>query len=240
MATSTSCRAVRLAVTVALLTLVASGCGGGTKTNAARTGATQTTSATTGAIKPNGLEKKPPAQVAQAAAAALKAAKSVHITWTWRSEGKAMRVETRVRGGSYAGIYEEGDARFEVIGIGNDTYFRANERGYKLAGVPGLLGRLAAGQWTKSPSKEANWEEQFSLATFADLLPAGNPPFEPTVEQATLDGDKVVVVAAQDGSKLHVANTGPAYPRRFDSNGADLARIDFTEYGVDFHITAPS
>ena len=85
-----------------------------------------------------------------------------------------------------------------------------------------------------------SWEKQFSLATYADALPTGNPPFEPTVEQATLDGDKVVVVSAQDGSKLYVANTGPAYPRRSESNGADLGRIDFTEYGVDFHITAPS
>jgi hypothetical protein len=43
----------------------------------------------------------------------------------------------------------------------------------------------------------------------------------------------------QDGSRLYVANTGPAYPIRGESKGANEGRIDFSEYGVDFQITAP-
>jgi len=62
---------------------------------------------------------------------------------------------------------------------------------------------------------------------------------ETEVEQTELDGRRVVVISMQDGSRLYVANTGPAYPIRGELKGADEARVDFSEYGVDFEITAP-
>lgn len=40
--------------------------------------------------------------------------------------------------------------------------------------------------------------------------------------------------------KLYVANTGPPYPLHADKKGNDAGRIDLSEYGADFHITAPS
>jgi hypothetical protein len=55
---------------------------------------------------------------------------------------------------------------------------------------------------------------------------------------ATLAGHKVVVVTYPDGSKLYVANTGPAYPLRFTDTGAVGSR-EFSEYGAAIHITAP-
>ena len=57
--------------------------------------------------------------------------------------------------------------------------------------------------------------------------------------QATLDGKQVVVVSLQDGSKLYVANTSVPYPLRGDFMGRAGGRIDFTQYGADFRITAP-
>jgi hypothetical protein len=63
---------------------------------------------------------------------------------------------------------------------------------------------------------------------------------EPKVRQATLEGRKVVVIGWRDGSKLYVANTGPAYPLRAElTKGPNVFRIDFTEYGARFNITAP-
>ena len=47
------------------------------------------------------------------------------------------------------------------------------------------------------------------------------------------------VISEKDGSKLYVANTGPACPLRAENKGKDAGRFDFTEYGTDFHITPP-
>jgi hypothetical protein len=63
---------------------------------------------------------------------------------------------------------------------------------------------------------------------------------ESKVEQTMLDGKNVVVLGQQDGSKLTVANTGPAYPIRLDDKKPTGWQIDFTEHGVDFGVTAPS
>jgi hypothetical protein len=239
MPAATSRRVVCLAVLLTLVALATSGCGGGTKSNGATTGGTQTNSATTSGTQTNGLENKSAAQVQQDAAAALKAAKSVHAAGTGTSEGQAVRVDLRIQGGSLAGTIEQGGGRFEFISIGNDTYFRADEGGMKLMGVPPAIQRLAAGRWAKLSSKQMNFQE-FSLDSLAAELTNNTSTLASTVEQATLDGNKVVVVSQQDGSKLYVANTGPAYPLRTDSTGTDPGRLDFTEYGVDFHITAPS
>jgi hypothetical protein len=48
-----------------------------------------------------------------------------------------------------------------------------------------------------------------------------------------------VVVTYPDGSRLYVASTGPAYPVRLDATGNGGGRRDFSQYGTQFHITAP-
>jgi hypothetical protein len=51
----------------------------------------------------------------------------------------------------------------------------------------------------------------------------------------------VVVVSWPDGSKVQVANTGPAYPLRAVLKGySDLIRMVFSEYNVPFDVAAPS
>jgi hypothetical protein len=43
----------------------------------------------------------------------------------------------------------------------------------------------------------------------------------------------------QTGGELYIANTGPAYPLRVDEKGKTPQRLDFTDYGANFHIIAP-
>lgn len=38
---------------------------------------------------------------------------------------------------------------------------------------------------------------------------------------------------------MYIADTGPAYPLRLDFTGPNPQRLDFTNYGARFHITAP-
>jgi len=203
----------------ALVTIVASACGGAT--TAART--------TT-----NGLEKKSPADVLQEASAALKAAKSVHIVVT----NAGGHLDLRMEDGSSTGTFTRAGAQARVTIIGRDGYAKADDQaGMKMIGVPKPVQRRAAGRWLKVPTQGFTG---FTIAEFASALTTYFGPVEPKVRQATLNGRKVVVVSWRNGSKLHIANTGPAYPFRAEFKGQHPGLIEFSEYGAPLHITAPS
>ena len=166
---------------------------------------------------PSGLEKKSPAGVLQAAAAALRAAKSVHIV----GSDPPGHFNYRIQGSSTIGTITlpRGQTRFRVIG----------RYGY----VKTDLGH-DAGRWLKYPSQAF---EEFTIAQWASF--SGNGPLEPKVQQATINGRKVVVVNWRNGSKLYVANTGPAYPLREEFNGNYPVQMAFSEYNVPLDIAAP-
>jgi hypothetical protein len=73
-----------------------------------------------------------------------------------------------------------------------------------------------AGRWLKYPLQPF---KQFTLAGFASNPFSGYGPLEPKVQQATVNGRKVVVVSWRNGSKVQVANTGSACPHRADFKG---------------------
>lgn len=214
---------IAAAVVVPFAALAVGGCGG------------TTTAADSVA---NGLETKTPAQVVHDAAAALAAAKSVQIVLT---RGPS-QVDLRVQGGSRTLTFtDRGAAKFEVMVIGKNVYAKFLDQ----AALNTLLGALPPrmhifGQWLRVAPKRLNLGglEGFSPASLAGGL-TRHGPLEPAVRQATLSGRKVVVVTDQrNGAKLYVANTGPAYPLLI--TGFHGQRIGFSDYGANFHITAPS
>jgi hypothetical protein len=130
-------------------------------------------------------------------------------------------------------------AHVEITRVGDVTYVKADERALEGLGIPPEMQRLGADRWLKLGPQEASGLEGFSLDSFAQQLTMNESPLETEVEQTELDGRRVVVISKQDGSKLYIANTGPAYPLRGELKGANAGRIDFSEYDVDFQITAP-
>ena len=214
---------ITAAVVFPFAALAASGCGGGTTA--------------TGGVA-NGLETKTPAQVVHDAAAALAAAKSVQIVLT---RGPS-QVDLRAQSGSRTLTFtDRGVAKFEVMFIGKNVYAKFLDQ----AALNMLLGALPPlkhlfGQWVRVSPKRLNLGglEGFSPASLAGGL-AHHGPLEPAFRQATLSGRKVVVVTSQrNGAKLYVASTGPAYPILI--TGFHGQRIGFSDYGANFHITAPS
>ena len=203
----------------ALVTIVASACGAATTTTGPAT---------------NGLEKKSPADVLQEASAALKAAKSVHIVVT-NADG---HLDLRMEDGSSTGTFTRAGAQARVTIIGRDGYIKTDQAGLKLIGAPLPVQRHDAGRWLKVPASDFTG---FTLAELASELTKYYGPLEPKVRQATLSGRKVVVVSWRDGSKLHVANTGPAYPLRMEfKKGSNAGLYELSEYGAPLHITAPN
>jgi hypothetical protein len=204
----------------ALVTVAASACG---------------SAATSAGATTNGLEKKPAAEVLRQATAALKAAKSVHVVATSPGSG---HVDVHMQSGSSTGTLTlGGGAQAKFMIIGSADYANADQAGLKQMGAPQQVQRHDAGRWLKVPAQSFTG---LTLAALASQLTQVHGPLEPKVRQATLNGRKVVVVSWRNGSKLYVANTGPAYPLRAEYTGQNAARVEFTEYGAPLHITAPS
>ena len=205
----------------ALVALALIGCGGGD----ART---------------NGLERMSAADVQQKAAAALRSATSVHVHGTGVVDGSAHQIDMRIEGASGTGTLMLDGTRLDITKVGNVTWIKASRRALKALGVPPALRRAGAGRWLELDPERVTSLEGFSVKDLAAQLTSYESPLKAGVGQATLDGRKVVVVSKQDGSRLFVANTGVAYPLHGDSTRSDGSwRLDFTEYGADFRITAP-
>jgi hypothetical protein len=218
-------RLVRWIVAVLAVVPVAAACGGGT------TGGTAGSST-------NGLEGKTPAQVQQAAMDAFKSAGSVHVTGkATDGSGKPVEVDFRIQGTSTVGSMVNSGARVDVTVIGDTTYLKADQAGWQALTDDPAAGAVLAGKWVKMPPDKPGQENPFTAAAITDDMTKNVGGLRPGVEQTTFNGTQVVVITDENGDKLYVANTGEPRPLRFSSvtNGD----IDLTEYGTDFHITAP-
>jgi len=220
------------AAMAAIVTVAASACGG----PATATGppANGTTGACGGAATPagppanaatgttNGLENKSAVQVLRAADAAFWAAQSVRIM---RSAPGQEPSDYRVGRNSAIATITDTRTRHEWIRI-------VGRYGYKKTDYGPYAGR-----WLRSP---AGAFPGFTLADHRyDGLTDDRRYCEAKAQQATVNGKKVMVVSWPDGSKLQIANTGPAYPLRADFKGHPADWMVYSEYNVAFNVTAP-
>jgi hypothetical protein len=189
--------------------------------------------------KTNGLEKLSGGQVQRKAAAALGSAKSAHVKGTGVFGGYPVQFDQRISGTSTSGALAADGVRVEITKIGESTYVKGSGPALRKLGASAAAARVGANRWLKLGPKQVTLWEGFSLEELADQLVHDDSPVDPRVTQAKLDGRRVVVLTQRNGSKLYVANSGRAYPVRGEYKGPAPARIDFTEYGTDFRITAP-
>ena len=239
--TSTRRRPVRLAAAIALVIAAGTGCTGGARTNGtppegARASGPQTTSG----ARTNGLEHRSAAQVRKEVGAALRTAKSVHVTVAGSNSGQLPQLDLRIQGSSSTGAMGLGGVQYQITTIDGGTYVNGDQRVWEAFGLPAAVQRRLAGRWVKVRPQQFASLEAFSLDSLAAGLTRNDSRLAAKVEQATLDGRKVLVLRKRDGSRIYVANTGPAYPLRTEGKGPSAVRVDFTEYGVDFQITTPS
>ena len=135
--------AARLAVVVALVALVASGCGGGAKTSDPQANPTQT----------KGLERQSPAQVQPGCRRDPQGRQSVHVTGTAINNGKPVRVDLRIQSNASSGTMELHGVKLEFITTGHHLpQGRPADLGD--AGCPRWLGRLAD-RWVKTGPRRA-------------------------------------------------------------------------------------
>ncbi len=224
-------RAACLVASVGLVALVAAGCGGQADIPGGQIAAGKTTPET------NGLERQSAAEVRQAAAVALKAARSVQMTMTGRQAGQPLRFEVRSQGESSMGTMEFEGLRFEGILIGHTSYLKGDRSSWMKTGAPRPLVQLLAGHWVTGAEDMVKLDG-FTRDEMAAALTESNVSLKPRVEQTTLDGQKAVVISYGNGTKIYVANTGRPYPLRFE---LPLSfRVVFTDYEANFRIAKPA
>lgn len=189
-----------------------------------------------GGEETNGLEREPAAEVQQAAAAALRDARTVHVTGLHLGADHAVLADARVRDKLSSVTATAANTRFEIIKDGNDVYVKGDQAAWQALQAPPPVEGFA-GHWVRLRSGQVK-VDLVSLDALVSLVTDTAWRLVPKVEQMTLDGTKVVTLSRPDGSKLYVANTGPAYPMRIEdkSNGS---QIEFREPGVDFHVDVP-
>lgn len=192
-----------------------------------------------GTADSDGLQKLPAAQVQQRAAKALASAGSVRVKGSGLLDGAPVKIDLRFEGSSAAGTVVTGGVRIAITRIGDRFYLKADEAALKQLGASSIARRVGAGRWLKLGRQQVSTLDELSLAKLAGQLTANDSPLEDDVAQATVNGKKVVVLSRKNGAKLYVANTGAAYPVRGETTGRDAGRLEFTDYGARFHITAP-
>src|ERR687898_3102134 len=164
-------RDAHIVAVAALVTLVLTGCGGGTSTN--------------------GLEDKSPARIQEEAAAAITGAKGVHVMGTSITDGTPAQVDLRIQNGSSSGTITLKGAQFEITRVGEVIYVKADEAALESLGVPPEMHRLGADRWLKLAPQEASGLEGLSLDSFAQQVTMNENPLETEIEQTELDGRRV-------------------------------------------------
>jgi hypothetical protein len=230
----------RLAAGAAVIALMAGACGStGMKSSATKT-ATARASASATAVQPstNGLEKMSATTVTHAAIGMLSQASSVRVQGTMIGGVPAETFDLRYEGTSVSGSYVDKNSTYEYIAVGKHSYLKTDAAGWTAMGNTRDVAEMMAGHWQRTGSAPSG-NEWPSRAIFVGELGMREAAPDATVAQTVLDGHRVVVVTYDDGSKLYVANKGPAYPVRFDATGDGGGRRVFSQYGTQFHIAAP-
>ncbi len=188
----------------------------------------------------NGVEKQSATDALATTRQALRDAKTARISGTVSSGGQTIRFDVSLTGNDSKGTLTISNNDVQLIKIGQTVFIKGDQDFLKkYAGNNTAVLDKLNGKWLKTNSTSDF--DLFTLDGFAGLLKGGtgSNAVNPTVTQDTLNGQKVAVVTQKDGSKLDIANTGPAVPLLLASKGSDGGTVTFANYNKPVSITAP-
>jgi hypothetical protein len=164
----------------------------------------------------NGETRKTGLQVAKDAAAAINSSGAVHLSGSVPDaaantpESVDMQLQTEGTSGSFAAS----GVTVNITRVNGITYVKAPASFYVSGGITAANAEKVANRWLKLPS-DSSLNKSYR---FADLVTSFTTQESGTiigkVTQGQVNGQKVVIVAETDGSKLYVAATGTPYPLR--------------------------
>ena len=184
------------------------------------------------------LDGKTGPEVAGMAADALEEAGSVHVEGTIEQDGQEGELDLQLQGEDAAGTLTIDGVAIELVTAGGEQFIKAPEEFWASSGLPEEVGAELGGQWVSLPSEGADFAE-FSLPSIIEELRNPSSDVVDDVTEDEIDGEDVVVVEQEDGSKLYVSADEPTYPLRLTSEGDEAGTLDLDEFGEDQDITAP-
>ena len=185
------------------------------------------------------LEGKTGPEVAEAAAAALEEAGSVHATGTVNQDGEEGEIDLHLQGDDATGTLTLGGREVELISIGGEVFMKGEPEFWTSFGLPEQAASGLGGQWIVLPSEAGSGFSEFSLQGFVDeLRNPGEGEIKDDVTEGEVDGEDVVVVEQEDGSTLKVADDDPSYPLEIVSE--DDGTVRFSRFGEEEDISAPA
>lgn len=241
-------RAVRrgtLIATGAAVAVLAAGCGGGSTTTS--TASTATTAGTSSS--PSALAGLTADQVLAKARAAVAVARSVHIVGEVVQAAGPTRFDLKLTGGPGAiGSIEIAGGRVEIVRIGGDIYFKADEKTLAsgLGGTSAEIAKLVAGRFIKGPLTD---QRLASFAHLTNLKDFTTNVLEPSgaisrVAGKPIDGVRTVGLLndnAARGGTLYIADEGDPFPLLIEAlaGRSDTGTLRMKDWNAVVTVTPP-
>ena len=186
------------------------------------------------------MDGKSGQEVADAAADALEEAGAVTVAGTVAQDGEEGEIDLHLQGADAIGTINFGGSEIEFLNVGGTAYMKAPPGFWGSFGLPEDIAAQFEGKWVTVPSDAASQFEQFSLDGFIEALRDPDGEVKEEVKEDELDGDPVVIVEQEDGSRLTVANDDPSYPLELTNEGDDAGSVIFSRFGEEEEIEAPT
>ncbi|MGY1742325.1 MULTISPECIES: hypothetical protein [unclassified Blastococcus] len=178
-------------------------------------------------------------EVAAAAADALEEAGSVHVEGSVSQDGGEVSIDLQLQGDDAAGTVAMNGVEVELIAVDGAQYVRTGADFWASSGVPQEVAATLDGQWVALPADASSDFSDLTLAGIVDGLRDPGSPIRDEVGEDEIDGQDVLVVEQEDGSRLFVSADDPAYPLRLTNEGEQGGSMDLGDFGEEQDITAP-
>ncbi|MFQ1002215.1 hypothetical protein [Modestobacter sp. SSW1-42] len=186
-------------------------------------------------------ESRTGAQVAAAAADALEAAGSVHVSGTTGTGAEQQTLDLQLQGADVSGTITAGGQTVQLLTVGGTSWFQGGADFWAGFGAPAEQAGELAGRWVVVPPEQAAALDQLTLAgVAAELRDPSDGVLEDAVTTEQLDGAEVRVVTQADGSALYVAAADPQVPLQIVDSGTDAGTLTFDRHGETTAITPPA
>lgn len=195
---------------------------------------------TTPAATDNGVSALSAQEILAKAVQAAEDARSFRMNGQISSEGETFKLDLLISGDNGSGSIELDGLTIEVLKVGADIYFKADQRFWETFGGDnaGAIYQLLKDKWVKAPAGEsfsqfgAFFDSSEFLQTAGSLTKGETKTVNGVPTIAIVDSDP------KDGGTIYVATTGEPYPVRIESTSGEGA-IDFSDFGTDAQVTAP-
>ncbi|MGY1720189.1 hypothetical protein ACI8AG_14200 [Blastococcus sp. SYSU DS0552] len=180
-------------------------------------------------------------EVADAAADALEEAGSFHVTGTMAEGGEEGELDLHLQGDDVTGSVTMGGSEIELLRVDGEVYLQAPSDFWASFGMPAEMASQFDGRWVIVPGEAVAEFEEISLDGFVQQFRDPDSEIAEEVSSEELDGEDVVVVEQEDGSRLFVADDEPAYPLQVTTGeGGDSGTVTFSRFGEEEEISAPA